>query len=211
MATHTDAVATIYARSVYSLAEEAGGKDKLVEIGDELEQVCELARADRDLGEFLASPIIDVDARGKALREMFADRITDLTLRFLLVLNKKRRLGHLEQINEAYSSMLQEAFGRIEVDVWTPSELGAPQREAIADRIRNTLGKEPVLHGYTDPSMIGGIRLRIGDQLIDGSVATRLRRLRQNLITHGNAAIRERIGHIIEQSTDTQGNGGMTS
>jgi F-type H+-transporting ATPase subunit delta len=211
MATHTDAVATIYARSLYSLAEEAGGKDKLVEIGDELEQVCELARADRNLREFLASPIIDINARAKALRDIFADRITDLTLRFLLVLNKKRRLAHLEQINEAYSSMLQEAFGRIEVDVWTPGELGQPQREAIADRIRSRLGKEPVVHGYTDPSMIGGIRLRIGDQLIDGSVATRLRRLRHNLATHGNAMIRERIDQIIEQSTDTDVNGGVTS
>ena len=210
MATHTDAVATVYARSLYSLAEEAGGKDKLVEVGDELEQICELARGDKTLREFFASPIIDVDSRSKALRQMFADRVTDLVLRFLLVLNKKKRLGHLEQINQAFGELIQAAFGRIEVDVWTPGELGEPQREAISDRIRNALGKEPVLHLYTDESMIGGVKLRIADQLIDGSVATRLRRLRQSVATHGTAAIRARMNQIIEGSTDTDLDTGET-
>ena len=46
--------------------------------------------------------------------------------------------------------------------------------------------------------MIGGLKLRIGDQLIDGSVASRLRRLRQNLLTSGGSAIRNRLGRIIE-------------
>jgi F-type H+-transporting ATPase subunit delta len=199
MATATDAVATVYARSLYELAESAGGLDKVVEVGDELEQICELTRSDASFRELLASPIIDRKARGTSLSTMFQDRISDLTLRFLLVVNEKGRLGHLETISAAHQNMVQEAMGRIEVDVFTPSPIDDEQLQMIGRRVKEAIGKEPVLHAYTEPAMIGGLKLRIGDQLIDGSAATRLRRLRQRLMTRGATAIQERAGRIIEE------------
>ena len=72
------------------------------------------------------------------------------------------------------------------------------QLASIRARIQSKLGLEPVLHCYTDESMIGGIKLRIGDRLIDGSLATRLRRIRQSILTSGKLAIRERFDRIIE-------------
>lgn len=199
MATATDAVATVYARSLYELAESAGGTDKVAEIGDELEQICELTRSDASFRELLASPIIDRKERGGTLSSIFQDRITDLTLRFLLVVNEKGRLGHLEAISAAYQNLLQEAMGRIEVDVITPGPIDQAQLESIGQRVKEAIGKEPVLHAYTEPGMIGGLKLRIGDQLIDGSAATRLRRIRQRLMSSGASAIRERAERIIEE------------
>ena len=58
MAAETDALAQVYARSLYELAERAGGREKIFEIGGELEDVCELARSDRRFAEFLASPVV---------------------------------------------------------------------------------------------------------------------------------------------------------
>ncbi|MCP3902329.1 MAG: ATP synthase F1 subunit delta [Planctomycetes bacterium] len=199
MAIHTDALAQIYARSVYALAEAAGGMPKIFEVGTELEEICELARSDRSFQEFLASPIIDRTKRAESLRRIFRDRITDLTFRFLLVINDKGRLGHLEPINAAYDQLVQTAHGRIEVDVYTATEIDEEQTAAITERIKAALGKEPVLHPYRQPSMLGGIKLRIGDQLIDGSVATRLRRLRQDLLVGGHAAVQARLGKIIDE------------
>jgi F-type H+-transporting ATPase subunit delta len=203
MAIRTDALAQVYARSLFELAEEAGGREKIIEVGDELEQICETARGDRAFREFLGSPIVNRRARGATIAQIFRDRITDLTLRFLLVLNEKGRLGHLEPINAAYDQLVQEAYGRIEVDVFTPAPLGDQQLHLIAERIRAALGKDPVLHRYTDRSMIGGLKLRVGDQLIDGSVSTRLRKLRQSLMTTGPSAVRARIERIIEEGGDT--------
>lgn len=200
MVTHADAAATVYARSLFDLAREAGGPNKISEVGDELEQVCELARADRSFREFLASPIIEQKARAEALKRMFSNRITDLTLRFLLVLNRKERLGHIEAINAAYDGLVQESFGRIEVNVYTPAALGDEQLATIRQRIQSSLGKEPVLHPYTDPTMLGGIKLRIGDQLIDGSVASRLRRLKNRLMTDGASSLRNRFEDIIDEA-----------
>ena len=101
MTRHTDALSAMYARSLYELAEEAGGRDKILEVADEIEQVCELAVDDRAFREFLGSPIVERGRRGDALRNIFRERVTDLVLRFLLVLNDRGRLGHLEAIGDA--------------------------------------------------------------------------------------------------------------
>ncbi len=199
MTRHTDALSAVYARSLYELAEEAGGHDKILEIADEIEQVCELARGDRTFREFLGSPIVDRGRRGDALRNIFRERVTDLVLRFLLVLNDRGRLGHLEAIGDAYAQLVQEAFDRVEVDVFTPSRLEPDQIETLKQRIQATLGKEPVIYTYTEPAMIGGVKLRIGDQLIDGSVAARLKHIRRQFLSSGGSAVRERFDRIIEE------------
>lgn len=203
MTRHTDALSGVYARSLYELAEEAGGRDKILEIADEIEQVCELARGDRMFREFLGSPIVDRQRRSDALRDIFRERVTDLLLRFLLVLNNRGRLAHIEAIGNAYDRLVHEAFGRVEVDVFTPGPLDAAQVETLKQRIGKALGKEPVVYAYTDPEMIGGLKLRIGDQLIDGSVATRLRRIRNRFLTQGSAAIRDRFDRIVDEGEST--------
>jgi len=203
MARHTDALSAVYARSLYELAEEAGGRDKILEVADELEQVCELSVDDRAFREFLGSPIIDRGRRGDALRNIFRERVTDLVLRFLLVLNDRGRLAHLETIGAAYARLVQEAFGRVEVDVFTPGPLEPDQLETLKQRIQATLGKEPVIYTYTEPAMIGGIKLKIGDQLIDGSVATRLKHIRRQFLSSGGSAVRERFDQIIEEGDET--------
>jgi ATP synthase F1 delta subunit len=197
MATQIDSLAQVYSRSLFELAQQAGGQDKVVEVGGELEQIMEIARADERFREFLRSPIIEKGARKATISRIFGDNVTDLTLRFLLVLNQKGRLNHLELIAAAYDQLLQQSFGRIEVDVFTPAPLDGERREAIKARIQEALGKEPVLYAYTEPEMLGGIKLRIGDQLIDASVATRLRRLREHVLSGGANALRDRIARMI--------------
>ncbi len=193
MSATADALAKVYAKSLFELSMDAGGTDKLVEVAKELEQICELAREDKTINLFLSSPVVDVAARGKALSAIFTNRITDLTLRFLLVLNNKGRLDRLESIETAFDQLLQEAFGRVEVDVITPVAVDAESLTAIKQKIETVLGKEPVLHPYVDEHLLGGIKLRIGDQLIDGSLQTRLRKLGEELKNNGGAAVRERF------------------
>ena len=198
MPTQTDALASVYARSLVDLAQQAGGQDKINEVLGELEQICELLRSDRKFREFFASPVIDRKARAQSIRKIFGNRVTDLTLRFLLVLNDKNRLGHLEQIFAAIDRMIQEAFGRVEVDVFTPTQLGQTQLEKLRERIRAAIGRDPVLHPYVEPAMLGGLKLRIGDQLIDGSLAGKLRRMKRELLSSGGK-LRDRLTKFIEE------------
>jgi F-type H+-transporting ATPase subunit delta len=193
----SDALAQVYARSLFELASSAGGREKIMEVSDELEQLGDLLRGDRRFREFLASPVIDRQRRGTSMNRILANRVTDLTLRFLLVLNEKGRLDRLESIAAAFDHLVQESFGRVEVDVFTPAPLGPAALESVRQRVQAALGREPVLHPYTDPAMLGGIRLRIGDQLIDGSVAAQLRRMKSALHSSGSA-LREKLARFIE-------------
>ncbi|MEE2719041.1 MAG: ATP synthase F1 subunit delta [Planctomycetota bacterium] len=198
MATQTDTLARTYATSLYELADEGGGRDMVMEIADELEQICELLRGDRQLRELFTSPIIDTGRRSEALTRIFGNRVSELVVRFLVILNRNGRLGHLDPIQAAYDQKVQEAFGRIEVDVITASEIDEAAKARIGERIKQALGKDPVMHSYTDPSIIGGVRLRIGDEMIDGSVATRLRRMGAALQQHGGNNIRSQMGRFLE-------------
>ena len=68
----------------------------------------------------------------------------------------------------------------------------------IKEKISTVFGKEPDLHPYVDESLLGGIKLRIGNQLIDGSVQTRLRKLSEELKNNGSAAVRERFESFMD-------------
>lgn len=186
MPAQLDQVATVYARSLFELAIAQGGSDMAASIGEELGEVCEIARGDAKIREFISSPIVDPARRGESLRRAFAGRVSPVLLDFLLVINRKGRLAELFGIEQAYEGMVAETFGRVEVDVFTTAgRVDAETATVIQEQLRKALGKDPVLHHYADPRMIGGVKLRIGDQLVDGSVAAQLRRMRQALIERG--------------------------
>jgi F-type H+-transporting ATPase subunit delta len=198
MPTQTNALAAVYARSLFELAKQAGGQDKINEVVGELEQIQELLSENREFREFFSSPIVDREKRSKSISRMFENRITDLTLRFLLVLNQKGRLKEFAAIAAAFDHLVQEAFGRIEVDVYTAAPLGREQLESLRKRIKDAIGRDPVLHPYTDASMLGGLKLRIGDQLIDGSVASKLRRMKRELMS-STGQLRDQLARFIEE------------
>lgn len=196
--TQVDALAIVYARSLFEAAEAEGGRALVEEIAAEFEEVIELTRRDARFVEFLRSAILPVKARGASLEHIFKGRVNHLLLQLLIVLNRKERLARLAAVAAAYDQLVQEKFGRVEVDVYTPAPLEGDQLERLALRLKTAIGRDPVLHPYTDPTMIGGLRLRIGDQMIDASVATRLRKLRERLATHGVAEVRGRAEQMFD-------------
>lgn len=194
----TDAVATTYARSLFELAEKAGGRASIESTLAEFEEILELARQDKRFNEFLSSRIVSSDRRAGSITKIFQGRVSDLTYKFLQVLNDKGRLGHLTSIVSAFDGLVQRHFGRVEVDVFTADPLTPDDLRCIQARLASSLGKEVIAHPYTDASMIGGVKFRIGDQLIDGSIATRLRKLQDQLANSGTAAIRAKFDRMVE-------------
>ncbi len=197
-----DALANIYARSILELAEADGGRDRMESVMGQLEDILDLARADRRFGEFLASQVLSTADRRKAIQAIFTDRCDDLVKRFLLVLNEKGRLGHLPAIVAAYDAMVQDQFGRVEVDVFTASPLDVSEIDKVKDRLGTILKKDVVVHPYTDESMLGGVKFRIGDQLIDASLASRLRRMRDQIQDKGGATLRAHAHRILDDNNE---------
>jgi len=192
--TDPDALAHVYAQSLFELA---GDADRLEAIDEELQGIIELTRSDASFNEFLASQTVPANKREASLRTILEGRVSDVTLRFLLLLNAKGRLSHLPAIVAAFNQRVQDALGRVEVDVFTAEPMENEQRESVGERIASKLGKQIALHTYVEPAMIGGIKIRIGDRLIDDSLATRLRRIRDRVARDGGAALRAKAQRVI--------------
>lgn len=190
MPDRTDEIARVYAESLLELA-EARGADGIAEVGAEIAALAGIARGDQAFAEFLRSPVVDATSREASLKRVLEGRVSPLVRDFLLVLNRKGRLGEFTNVAVAYDALVQERLGRVEVDVWTASgPVGEDLLASLRAKVRESIGKDPVFRMHVDPSMIGGIRLRIGDRLLDGSVSTRLAGLRQHLLESGRGDLR---------------------
>jgi F-type H+-transporting ATPase subunit delta len=193
-----DALAEIYATSLYQLADQAGGRGAVESTLAELDDLMEISRGDPHFSEFLASRVVPASQRSASLDRILKGRCSDLTLRFLQILNTKGRLAHLTAIVAAFDRQVQEKFGRIEVDVYTASPATQDELNSVREQIQSRLGREPVLHAYVEPSMIGGLKLQIGDQLIDGSVSTQLRRLKDQFAQRGAPSVRAKFDRLMD-------------
>ena len=192
------ALAKVYAKSLFEVAQQHGGQDNAESILGELEDIVELARNDRAFSELLASRLIESGKRDASLERIFEGKVSELTLKFLRQLNRKGRLANLSQIATAMDELVQSQFGRVEVDVFTATPIEAAELESVRKQLSVSLGKDVIMHPYTDSSMLGGIKLRMGDQLIDASIQAQLRKMRDGLLDTGSAEVRGRCGDMLE-------------
>lgn len=193
-----DALANIYAKSLFELAEAKGGRAAVETCLSELEEILELARSNPKFGELLSSRALPAAARSGSLDKIFKGKVSDLTYKFLQVLNSKDRLGYLPPIAGAFDSIAHTKFGRVEVDVFTVEPLAPDQVSRLRDQLASKLAKDVILHPYVDGNMIGGVKFRIGDQLIDGSIETKIRAMRDQLNVQGLANLRGKIDRMLD-------------
>ncbi|RLS87434.1 MAG: ATP synthase F1 subunit delta [Planctomycetota bacterium] len=192
---HIDEIASVYAKSLLEVCDAvpAGGITLAEGCAAELRDLSELIAADKQFAEFLKTPIIGQSTRLATLDTIIKGRVSDLVYRFLMVLASHGRTDRLTDVSDAFDSLLQDRLGRIEVDMITvDGHASADVIATVKARVKEVFSKDAVLHQYADPKMIGGVKLRIGDQLIDGSVATELRNMSEALTNRGAAAIRTR-------------------
>lgn len=194
-----EAVDKIYALSLFELAETQGGRALLEEVADEVEQLREGRSRDPQVQEFFRSRIIPAPVKAGVLQRALGGKIHRLVLNLMLLLAKKERLDRAQRVFDAFDQLMQERFGKVEVDVYTRFPLGEGELGALRDRLQAVLKREPIMHAYIDESMIGGIKLQIGDKMMDASVATTLRRMREQLLEGGASEVRSRSGRIIEE------------
>jgi F-type H+-transporting ATPase subunit delta len=102
-------------------------------------------------------------------------------LNLLRILTSKHRMHLVPQIVVEFERLLRESRGVAEATVTVARSIGNDEEQQIAQQLGRALGKRVEIRTEVDPNIIGGIVIRIGDQLIDASVAGRLERLRQQL------------------------------
>jgi F-type H+-transporting ATPase subunit delta len=177
---HHSKLAVAYARSLLELAAETGAEGS---VGQELEGIAQVLLENRTFVQFLADPTVSVEHRAGSLRNIFAGRVSPLVLNLMLVMNERGRIRHLGEVCGAFDMLLDEKLGKIEVDVTVASQLDAAAMEEVRQLVNRALKKDSVVHQYVDPSILGGLVLRVGDRQIDGSVKTQLENIKQKLLT----------------------------
>ena len=102
--------------------------------------------------------------------------------KFLRLLNVKGRLGLLRQIDQAFDDLLDEQFGKVEVDVTVAQRLSDDELEQVRQTVGAALKRDAVIHQYVDESIIGGLVLRVQDRLIDSSVRAQLAAIKEQML-----------------------------
>jgi F-type H+-transporting ATPase subunit delta len=177
---HTTPLAAAYARSVLELAND---QNQAREIGQELEELGKIVDSDPAFANFLANPAVGETERGQVVEKVFRGRVSPLVMNFLLVANRKGRLGMLRQIAAAYAELLEQQMGIVEVDITVAQRLSPEQFDEVRRRVGEALKREVVLHQYVDDSIIGGMVLRVQDRLLDASVRAQLQAIRRKLLS----------------------------
>jgi F-type H+-transporting ATPase subunit delta len=172
-------LALAYARSLLELADERG---QLEQVNEQLSSLREIVRENPTFRAYLRDPSIGENERNQLLTRVFSAQLSPLLLNFLKVMSNHGRLGSLEAVADAYDDLLDERLGKIEVDITVAQRLSGEDLELVRRRVSEALKKEAVLHLYVDESIIGGMIVRVQDQLIDSSVRAQLQAMRQRML-----------------------------
>ncbi len=162
--------------------------------------VSECLNAHPQFEQALASPRISLDQKEAMLDRIFSGKIDGKLLNFLKVLCRRGRIGSLRAIQVSATVMREEQLGKQRVMVTTAQTLGDEQREQIKHRLRDAFGIEAILLEVVDESLLGGIVLRIGDKVLDGSVLGKLQSIRTAVASGVQNAIRDRYESLLSNS-----------
>ena len=173
------AVVRRYARALFDAADKS---DALDQVEEDLKVVHQVLTASQRFERTLRAPTISGERKKGLLAHTFQARVAPLTLRFLGILVDRRREDVLESIHAEYQRLANERRNIQPVHVTSATALTDEEFQALGNALVQRTGKRILLEVTLDPSIMGGLILRMGDTVIDGSIRTRLEQLRTRLL-----------------------------
>jgi F-type H+-transporting ATPase subunit delta len=172
------AVGSRYAEALYAIAERENAVDA---IEQELTAVGAIVRENRDLQKVLYHPRITAEDKKSLLSELLSEKVSAVTMEFLKLLVDRQREQFLSDIVEHYINLANKARNISEAKIVSAIELTSEEKKDLDALLDKITGKKVETSFNVDPSLIGGVVVRIGDRVIDGSIRTRLATLREYL------------------------------
>ncbi len=192
-----ETVARNYAETLFELASR---NESLEAYGDGIETVASLLDEDPRFRAFLETPRIDDEEKKTVLKKAFGDVLPKHVLNFVLVAIDKRRQRLLRSIAQQYHLLLDAHMGREHVQVTVARPVEDATREVITERLSQALGKKAIPHIRVDPAIVGGLVVRTGDTIYDGSVRRRLDGMRRRML---EAELPAAVGGASQDSSDS--------
>jgi F-type H+-transporting ATPase subunit delta len=182
-------VAKVYANSIFDIAKE---KNILPQIEEELKVVSDIMKEEDSFRNYLNAPGINIDSKKGFVDKVFAGKISEYIVNLLKLLIDNGRQSVVSEIYKAFVELNDIANNRQRITVITQSNLDGSLLDKIKADVGTKLGKEIILTEQVDESILGGIIIKIGDLVIDGSLAKGLKNIRRNLL---NSKVRSEMAY----------------
>lgn len=161
-----------YAKALFDLAKDG---DSITAVEADLKTLKAMLAESADLRRLLPSPIFKSDVKGKVLLALAdAGAFNTTTKKFLGFLSQNRRVEALSSIIASFEQLSAAHRGVVTADVVTAVKMTAAQTKAVASALQKALGKAPEIETRIDPSILGGIKVRVGSRLFDASLRSKL-------------------------------------
>lgn len=168
-------------RYAKALLEEAESADVVGRVDDDVSMTRTALQESRELHLFFSSPVISIGRKDAVIRALFEEKVSDLFLRFLLLLNEKGR-GHLvAEVLGEYKAHRNRQLGIVEAHARTAMTLSDDEADALREKLAEQTGADIHLEVQEDATLLGGVVVRVGDTVYDGSLRRKLAALKTQL------------------------------
>jgi F-type H+-transporting ATPase subunit delta len=172
-------IARVYATSLLEIGQD---KNVLAQLEEELGFVSSLLKEDNEFSNYLTSPGFTKESKKEFIGKVFSDKLSDYIINFLYVLIEHGRQSVIPEINTAFNGLLDEANNRMRVDVVSTVKLESATLDKIIGELKKKYNKDIIVSEKIDEKILGGIIIEIGDLVIDGSLASNLKKIKYNLL-----------------------------
>ena len=169
-----------YAKALLKIGLEEGEAEQY---GEELSLFNNFLQAEEKLRLVLINPAIHPKQRTSIVEEI-AKRLglSEVIINFLRILVEKNRIKALPDLLQIYRDLLDEAMGRARAVLYTPFDLSEERIKVITRSLEEKVEKKIIMRVEKDPTLIGGVVVKIGGMIYDGSIRTQLRRVKENML-----------------------------
>jgi len=167
-------VAKRYAKALFQLAQAQG---VVAETEEQLKLIVNVIEGDANIRAFLTAPNITLDIKLQTLKSAFGDKASPIVLNTFSLLIERGREGELAAVLAAYLNVAGDVLGRADAHVISPKPLSDEEKSNLAVKFGAMLGKTIRVSNSVNPELLGGLTVRIGDTLYDGSLSGKLERL----------------------------------
>ena len=171
-------VARRYAEAFFSIARS---NNKIDEYEQDLEKVVQTLDATENLKDYMAHLLIPAANKKDVVDKIFAEQVSPMTMNFFKLVIDKRRQNYMEMIFGEYKEMADASRNITKADLITARAISEEEVNVFAQKLSATTGRTVKLNVILDASLLGGAKVKLGDQVIDGSVAKKLEKMKDML------------------------------
>lgn len=167
-----------YAEALMSLAQDSNLSDQF---GEDAKNILDTLDTSDELSSLMVSPVFEATQKKAIIRQIFEGQVQGNMVNFLLLLVDRKRESYIVGICKRYQELLRDLKKIVLAEVTATVELSDDQRQSITDKVKAMTGAQAVeLETRIDPSLIGGVVIKVGSQVFDASLSGQLRRMALN-------------------------------